>query len=666
MFQHAARTLWVSCILAARVFAQDVTPPTITQVIPTPGTRNFLTNITVTFSEPVTGVDTEDFLIQGLAMGYAVDALPDGRTYTFRFPQPPYGTIQIGWVIANAIADSAGNPFNATAPGSSWQYELVDNTPPAIVTRFPAPGATIRSLQQIEVTFSEEVDGIDASDLLVNGQPATSLTKLPGGPYIFGFAAAAPGTVNVSWAAGHGITDISPANNPFASGSWTYTVNPNATRGDLVITEFLASNVATNGLLDEDRDNSDWIEIYNRGTNAVNLAGWSLSDDPEVPGFWVFGSRVLNPGQYMIVFASGKDRRNPATTNRFHTNFQLGTGGEHLGLYSSDSPRELVSGFDYPEQRNDHSYGYDPLGNVRYFKTLTPGAANGSSLISGVVEDVHFSAERGHYTTGFDLHLSTPTPQTTIKVTFDGSEPSDTRGFIYTNAIPITGNRFVRAAAFRPNMLPSRATTHTYLFNQSAAIRSLPIISLVTATNNLIGPTGIIGMYPGKPCDQLPVTNATQYHNPSLHGVAWERPVSAEYLRLDGEPGFQIDCGIRVQGSDYQRPRTCATSKFSYRLYFRSDYGDGRLDYPLFTNTTVTSFDQLVLRAGFNDNSNPFIRDELTRRLSHDMGDVASHGNLVNLFINGEYKGYYNPTERVHEEMPVSYTHLTLPTILRV
>jgi hypothetical protein len=98
---------------------------------------------------------------------------------------------------------------------------------------------------------------------------------------------------------------------------------------NLVITEFLASNVATNGLLDEDRDNSDWIEIYNRGTNAVNLAGWSLSDDPEVPGFWVFGSRVLNPGQYMIVFASGKDRRNPAATNRFTTNFQLGHGGEH-------------------------------------------------------------------------------------------------------------------------------------------------------------------------------------------------------------------------------------------------------------------------------------------------------------------------------------------------
>src|SRR6185503_11910953 len=52
---------------------------------------------------------------------------------------------------------------------------------------------------------------------------------------------------------------------------------------------------------------------------------------------------------------------------------------------------------------------------------------------------------------------------------------------------------------------------------------------------------------------------------------------------------------------------------------------------------------------------NPFIRDELTRRLSGDMGAVSSHGNLVQVFINGEYKGYYNPCERVHEEMLQNY-----------
>ena len=48
--------------------------------------------------------------------------------------------------------------------------------------------------------------------------------------------------------------------------------------------------------------------------------------------------------------------------------------------------------------------------------------------------------------------------------------------------------------------------------------------------------------------------------------------------------------------------------------------------------------------------TNPFIKDELLRRLHRDMGQVACMGTFANLFINGEYKGFYNPTEHVKEE----------------
>lgn len=638
----------------------DSVAPTITNVVPAAGTVNELTSITVQFSEPVIGVDASDLLIDGFALAAMSGS---GNTYTFNFDQPAYGTVSISWSTNHGIFDEAISPnrFDSTAPGATWQYELVDETPPTVRSVFPAPGTTTRMLTQIEVTFSEDVAGVDAQDLLINGQPAVTMNKVPGGPYVFQFPEPPAGTVNISWASGHGITDLAVTPNAFAGAPWGYELNPSAVSADLVITEILAANVA--GLKDEDGDEEDWIEIWNRGSNAVDLAGWALSDDPDVPGLWQFGSRLLSAGQYIVVFASGKDRKNPAVTNRFHTNFRLGTDGEHLGLYSPDSPRVLVSGFaSYPEQRNDHSYGYDADGNLRYFRTPTPGAPNAASSITGVVAPVHFNVERGHFSAPFDLYLSTDTPKATIRMTFNGSEPTELNGVPYTNAVRVAANAFIRAAAFRTNMLPSRTETHTYLFNQSALIRSLPIISLLTATNNLIGRTGIIGMDSSPdaiPCN-TPFSpgwsnSPTDYHNPTKHGIAWERPVSAEFLRLDGQRGFQIDCGIRVQGSDYQRPRTCPTSKFSYRLYFRSDYGEGRLDYPLFTNTTVASFDQLVLRAGFNDNSNPFIRDELTRRLWGDMAHVGSHGNFVNLFVNGEYKGYYNPCERIHEEMLQSY-----------
>jgi len=83
------------------------------------------------------------------------------------------------------------------------------------------------------------------------------------------------GTVNVNWIPGHGITDIAPAPNAFAGGAWTYELDPNAGTPDLVITEILAANVS--GLVDEDGEQEDWIEIQNQGAFPVDLAGWSLS-----------------------------------------------------------------------------------------------------------------------------------------------------------------------------------------------------------------------------------------------------------------------------------------------------------------------------------------------------------------------------------------------------
>ena len=48
-----------------------------------------------------------------------------------------------------------------------------------------------------------------------------------------------------------------------------------------------------------------------------------------------------------------------------------------------------------------------------------------------------------------------------------------------------------------------------------------------------------------------------------------------------------------------------------------------------------------------NDHTSPFISDEWARRLCSNVGQISPRGNFVNLFINGQYKGYYNPCERI-------------------
>ncbi|MFP6615347.1 MAG: CotH kinase family protein, partial [Candidatus Hydrogenedentota bacterium] len=162
----------------------------------------------------------------------------------------------------------------------------------------------------------------------------------------------------------------------------------------------------------------------------------------------------------------------------------------------------------------------------------------------------------------------------------------------------------------------------------------------------------------------------TAYSNPILTGKIMERPASIELLYPDATPGLQENGGVRVAGSDFHRPRyaahgdgsgdwTVATStsipeatlasylKFSLRMYFRSEYGPSKLTWPIFPGDLLQEYDKLVLRGGHNDGQTPFLKDELTRRLFLDMGRVGVQGTLVNLFINGEYKGWYNPCERL-------------------
>ena len=44
-----------------------------------------------------------------------------------------------------------------------------------------------------------------------------------------------------------------------------------------VINEIMSANVST--ITDEDGDYSDWIELYNGTNDAINLAGYTLSDN---------------------------------------------------------------------------------------------------------------------------------------------------------------------------------------------------------------------------------------------------------------------------------------------------------------------------------------------------------------------------------------------------
>jgi hypothetical protein len=163
------------------------------------------------------------------------------------------------------------------------------------------------------------------------------------------------------------------------------TLDPNAPFPVVSISEFLTENKS--GLEDVDHDTPDWIEITNAGPGAANLAGWGLSDKANKPMKWTFPSpTTLAAGQRLVVFASGKDRS--VAGQELHTNFKLSSSG-YLSLRRPTG--EIVQVFDgYPQQEGNVSFGplpgsalADGANAWRYFPTPTPGAANGSSNLSG-------------------------------------------------------------------------------------------------------------------------------------------------------------------------------------------------------------------------------------------------------------------------------------------
>src|SRR6266436_6841503 len=344
-----------------------------------------LAQVTVVFVQPVLGVHADDLILNGSS---GTNVVGSGAVYTFSFSPPDAGNVQASWNGAHDITDLLGNRLNDLGANTTWNYTLIDNVPPTVTTIGPLPGSSLGHLTQVAVTFSEPVLGVDAADLLVNGVPATQVTGSGAGPYIFRFASPAPGTVQLSWAPNHGIHDLASSPNPFAGGNWSYTLHPGEFSGDVIINEFLATNISTNGLRDEDGELQPWIELYNRGASAVNLNGWSLTDDPTQPDMWLLPSVTLLPDQYLIIFASGKDRR-PSDGGNLHANFKLSPGEQYLALFNANLPRDVATQFvpAYPQQRANISYGIY-YGSFGYLTNASPRSANsGPVSFSGVVAD---------------------------------------------------------------------------------------------------------------------------------------------------------------------------------------------------------------------------------------------------------------------------------------
>ena len=314
----------------------------------------------------------------------------------------------------------------------------------------------------------------------------------------------------------------------------------NIPTGGPVITEFVAAN--KDSYEDEDLKSSDWIEVFNGSASSAAMNGWSLTDDPAVPGKWPLPAFTLGANQYRIIFASGNNRT--AATGQLHTNFTLPQSGGYLALIRPDLT--VASEYNFGPQHTDVSFG--ELGAARqrgYLETATPGRKNISLMDAGPPsEDVGFSRTGGLLTDSNPVMLSILPPVAAgavVRYSLGQTLPTEISP-IYTTPFSVTNSTTIRARVFIPGRLPGPVSSRTFLkldtsltnYNNSGSVFSsnLPVLvmdSFGVAVDSTTDPGGARPFRPSYSVMLAPDTTTGR-------------------ARLDALPDFQGRCGTHVRG----------------------------------------------------------------------------------------------------------------------
>lgn len=394
---------------------------------------------------------------------------------------------------------------------------------------------------------------------------------------------------------------------------------------DLRISEAMSSN--SSYLKGPYGNTTDWVELYNAGKETVDLSEYCLS--PSADGTrYPLPAKKLAPGSYICILLSESGRRLKAGYG--HLPFNLSSAGDSLYLTKNDQFLDYAI---LPELSGDEVWGR-PSGAPVFTRlsSATPGSKNaGKSRISEAPVAV---TPQGAYDGVSSLQV-TLSAKGDIYYTTDCTAPtkSDKK---YTGPITLKKTTVLRVAAYEKGASRSPVKDYTYLINEND---SLSTVCLVTNPDNLWDyETGIYEMGPNAGA-------TTPYHGANFWRNV-EISASASLFETDGSVGFSENCGLKIFGG-YSR----ANEKKSLACMFRGKYGSSSLDYALFGDAGINSFQSFVLRAGGQDAYGSKIRDEMITSLaSEHLGLPVQRFRPTALYINGDYWGIYFIREKLTDQ----------------
>ena len=417
------------------------------------------------------------------------------------------------------------------------------------------------------------------------------------------------------------------------------------------ISEVLASNGETATY--SGAGNTDWIEIYNSGSQTVDLSDWGLSDDLGRGRKWQFPKgTVISPGEYKVILCDKNTARN--TTAEPHTTFKIGRLKEEI-ITLTDPTGRVLDKVILPELKTDVSYGRTlGMAGLFYYDTPTPFKANGTGF-SGYAPMPSFSLEPGQYTSVQYVEISIP-EGTQVFYTTDGSDPTQ-------QSTPYNGERLelinvcsvLRARAYATGTTkPSDILTGTYFIN---AFHALPIVSLVTDPSHLWDEEWgmlVTGKNVVKEAGKLPFKN-TVYRKVKNAGVKYEVHIEmyddegTMLLNQSGEFGLMGDYSLDMPQK-------------SFKFRSKSQYGSKTFNAKLFPDRPYTEYKSFVLRNSGNDSMWTRLQDGFQSRLMDAYGSTVAHlaWKPYAVYLNGRYWGHMNLRERTDRFMIAQFEGLSL------
>lgn len=432
---------------------------------------------------------------------------------------------------------------------------------------------------------------------------------------------------------------------------------------------------------------NDYVELYNPSSKAVDISGFSLSDNKSRLTRYIFpeGS-VIESGGYLVLWGADGSYDSWAEEDAAsYLHFSLKAGET---VYLSNAAGEVIDKIKIPSDiGRDVSYSRLPDAAVHIDEwtvaEATPGEKNAVRVQKPeplTDRTVVFSAASGFYDEPFLLEMNAG-ENCDIYYTLDGTEPTrdsivydgpiriadisdapdkyacigniSLKDDVYLPTQPVDKANIIRAVAIDGEGRKSRESSAVYFvgYEGKDGYEDIAVISLITDPDNLFGTengiyvTGAVWEMNRERTEELQREEEEWYFyvpaNYSRRGKGWQRETALQYFDKEGNLVHEQQIGLRVRGGMWSS--SCNQKSFNLIAIPEVD-GNQYVCEGLFGRKESS----LMLRTGASrDMYATNIRDVLNQTLVADRNVGTQEYEPCQVFLNGEYWGLYNLQERM-------------------